>query len=238
MLILPAIDIFGGKCVRLKQGDFTQSKTYDEDPLLVAKEFKRKGAKFLHIVDLEGAKERRPMNQDVILKIAKEVDLPIQVGGGIRSYEDAKSYLKNGITRIIVSSIATQNPAEFEKILKEFGSSKVVFSLDVRDGKFVVSGWTQSSEKSVSEIISFIKKIGVKIVVVTDTAKDGMLAGPNFDLAKQLMDEGFETIVAGGVSTIDDVERLKQLGLQNAIIGKALYEGNLDFAQVLEIANQ
>jgi len=236
MLILPAIDIFGGKCVRLKQGDFNQSKTYNEDPLIVAQEFKKKGAEFIHIVDLEGAKEKRPMNKEIILNIAKTINLPIQVGGGIRSYEDAKAYLDNGITRIIVSSMATRSPNEFKRIIKEFGSSRIVFSLDIRDGKFAISGWTESSEKSVTEIIEFIKNAGIKIVVVTDTAKDGMLAGPNFEIAQKIMDEGFETIVAGGVSSIKDVLRLKKMGLRNVIIGKALYEG-LDLKEVIYKAN-
>ena len=234
MLIIPAIDIFDGKCVRLTQGDFNRSKIYSENPVDVAKEFEEQGAQFLHIIDLEGAKERRPMNKDTIWAITKAVQIPIQVGGGIRSYEDAKSYLGNGVERIVLSSIVIENPKMLEKLVKEFGSSKIVFSLDIRDGQFASAGWKDLEKKSVVDIIEYIKTIGIETIIVTDITKDGTLEGPNFDLMRQLMKEKFEIITAGGVSSIDDILELKKIGIKNVIIGKALYEGRVELRQAIE----
>ncbi len=233
MIIIPAIDIFDGKCVRLTQGDFNRSKTYSENPIDVAKKFQVQGAQFLHIIDLEGAKERRPMNKDAILAIAKAVEIPIQVGGGIRSYGDAKIYLENGVERIILSSVIIENPKMLERLVKEFGSSKIVFSLDIRDGQFTSAGWKDLEKKSVVDIIEYIKTIGIKILIVTDTTKDGMLEGPNFDLMEQMLKEKFEIITAGGVSSISDLLELKKVGIKNVIIGKALYEGRVDLQQAI-----
>ena len=235
MIIIPAIDIFGGKCVRLTQGDFARSKTYSENPVVIAQEFESQGAQFLHIIDLEGAKERRPANKDVILAIAKAVKIPIQVGGGIRSYEDARSYLDNGVNRIILSSIIIENPKMLEKLVKDFGSSKIIFSLDIKDGQFASAGWKDLENKSVTDIITLIKSIGIKTIVVTDVTKDGMLKGPNFELMRGMLNEKFEIIAAGGVSSVSDLSELKKIGVKSAIIGKALYEGKVDLKKALDL---
>ncbi len=235
MIIIPAIDIFDGKCVRLTQGDFNRSKMYDENPIAVAQEFERQGAQFLHIIDLEGAKERRPMNKDAILAIVKAVQIPIQVGGGIRSYDDVKAYLENGVSRIILSSIVIENPKMLEKLVKEFGGSKIVFSLDIRDGQFASAGWKDLEKKSVADIIEFIKTIGIETIVVTDIAKDGMLEGPNFGLMRQMLNEKFEIITAGGVSSTSDLLELKKIGVKSVIIGKALYEGKVNLQEAISL---
>jgi phosphoribosylformimino-5-aminoimidazole carboxamide ribotide isomerase len=233
MIIIPAIDIFDGKCVRLTQGDFGLSKTYNENPVAVAKEFERLGAQFLHIIDLEGAKERRPMNKEIILAIVKAVQIPVQVGGGIRSYDDAKVYLENGVARIILSSIIIENPKMLEKLVKEFGSSKIVFSLDIRNGQFASAGWKDLEKKSIADILEFIKTIRIKTIIVTDVAKDGMLEGPNLELMKQMLKEKLEIITAGGVSSISDLLELKKIRIKSVIIGKALYEGKIDLQEAL-----
>ena len=235
MIIIPAIDIFDGKCVRLTQGDFSRIKTYNENPIAVAQEFEKQGAQCLHIIDLEGAKERRPMNKEIILAIAKAVQIPVQVGGGIRSYDDAKVYLENGVNRIIISSIVIENPKMLQKLVEEFGSSKIVFSLDIRNGQFASSGWKDLEKKSVIEIVKFIKTIGIKTIIVTDITKDGMLEGPNFALMRQMLKEKLEIITAGGVSSIPDLLELKKIGVKSVIVGKALYEGKIDLQEAINL---
>lgn len=231
MFIIPAIDIMGGKCVRLVQGNFSNSKVYSDNPVEVAKEFEKQGAKFLHIVDLDGARLGYPANSETIFAIAKSVNIPLQVGGGIRSYDQAQKYLKNGVTRIILSTTIVENPKLLERLLEELGNSRVIVSVDVDHGQVATRGWMEKSTKTVPAIINVLKKLGISSAIVTDISKDGLLQGPNFDLAKQFINEGFKTIMAGGVSSLDDLETLNKLGAFGAIIGKAMYERKIDLRE-------
>lgn len=228
MFVIPAIDIIDGKCVRLVQGNFSDSTVYSNNPVEVAKNFEKRGAVFLHIVDLDGAKLGYPVNSKIILAIAKSVKIPVQVGGGLRLYEQAQKYLENGVEKIILSTVAIENPKLLERLLEEFGSYRVTVSVDVKDGRVATRGWLEKNTKTIPAFVSFLKKVGVTSVIVTDISKDGLLKGPNFALAKEFINEGFKTVVAGGVSSLEDLEMLNKLGAFGAIVGKAMYEGKVD----------
>ena len=234
MYIIPAIDIIDGKCVRLIQGNFADSTVYSNDPVEVAKNFEKQGAVFLHVVDLDGARLGYPVNSETIFAIAKSVNIPLQVGGGIRSYDQARKYLENGVEKIILSTVAVENPKLLECLLEEYGSSRITVSVDVKDGQVATRGWLEKGNKIASDLISTLKRIGITSVIVTDISKDGLLKGPNFDLAKEFINEGFKTVVAGGVSSLGDLEKLNKLGAFGAIIGKAMYEGKVDLREAQE----
>lgn len=234
MLVIPAIDIMDGKCVRLVQGKFSNSKVYSNDPVEMAKKNEREGAVFLHVIDLDGARSSCPVNSEAILAIAKSVNTPLQVGGGIRSYDQARKYLENGIERVVLSTTVVENPKLLERLLEEFGKSKVIVSVDVNKGQVATRGWVEKSTKTVPAIINILKKLGISSVIVTDISKDGLLQGPNFDLAKQFINEGFKTIMAGGVSSLDDLKMLNKLGAFGAIVGKAMYERKINLREAQE----
>lgn len=235
MFIIPAIDIINKKCVRLTQGMFSQVTTYNTCPIEMAKQFERDGAKLLHVVDLEGAKAGKPTNTETILAISRAVSIPLQAGGGIRSYESAKRLLSEGIERIVLSTIFIENPQLLEKLVNDFGCSHILVSLDIKNNKVAINGWTKEKNKSISNIISILKTIGIKTVIVTDTSKDGLLQGPNFKLTSKFISEGFETIAAGGISSIGDIKELYKCGAYGVIVGKALYEGRLDLKNLQHI---
>ncbi len=228
MFVIPAIDIIDGKCVRLTQGNFTKSTIYNSNVVDVAKHFEKQGAQFLHIVDLDGAKSGFPVNRETVFDIAKSVNIPLQVGGGIRSYEQASKYLENGIEKIILGTAATEDPKLLERLVKDFGNSRITVSVDVKDGKVAARGWLEKSAKTVSEIIVVLKELGIISVIVTDISKDGLLKGPNFDLAKRFIQEGFETVAAGGITSLSDIEEFNKLGAFGALVGKAIYEKKID----------
>lgn len=228
MLVIPAIDIINGKCVRLTQGNFDKSTIYSGNPVEVAKNFEKQGAKFLHIVDLDGAKSGFPVNSNTIFAIAKSVNIPLQVGGGIRSYNQAKKYLENGVKKIVLSTVAIEDPQLLEHLFKDFGSSRIAVSVDIKDGKIATRGWLKKENKTVADIISVLKRIGITSVIVTDSSKDGLLKGPNFDLAKEFINEGFSTTVAGGVSSLSNIEEFNKIGAFGVIVGKAIYERKID----------
>lgn len=228
MFIIPAIDIIDGKCVRLARGNFSNSVTYSNSPVDVARNFEKQGARFLHIVDLDGARSSFPVNSKIILAIAKSVNIPLQVGGGIRSYDQARKYLENGALKIILSTIAIDDPKLLERLLKDFGSSRITVSVDIKDGKVATRGWQGTSTKTAYDLIPVLKRVGITSVIVTDTSKDGLLKGPNFDLAKQFINEGFKTIAAGGITSLSDIEEFNKLGAFGVIVGKAIYERMID----------
>jgi len=228
MFVIPAIDIIDGKCVRLVQGDFDQVTRYDDNPVKVAKRFEANGARMLHIVDLDGAKTKRPANRDLILDIVKAATIPVEVGGGIRSYAAAKDYLQNGVQRVLLSTAAITNPALIKRLIKDFGSDRVVVAVDIKNDRFAVDGWTKSGGKSVAQSLLMLRSLGVTAILVTDVSKDGLLSGPNFDLAAQFIDAGFQVTAAGGVTTIADIEEFAKLGANGVVVGKAVYEGHLD----------
>lgn len=228
MLILPAIDIIGGKCVRLTKGDYSQVKEYSANPSEVARKFKEAGAEMLHVVDLEGAKEGKLVNLETIKELV-EVGLPIQIGGGIRNYESAKKLLNLGVSRVILGTAAVYDPDLLKRLIDEFGTDRIVISVDIKDGKVAVKGWKKVSEVSVEDFLEKLKELGVKTLIITDISRDGMLEGVNIES----LPKGFEVIVAGGVTSIDDIVKLQELGADGIIIGKALYERRIDLKQAL-----
>lgn len=235
MIIIPAIDILGSKCVRLMQGNYEKVTVYDSSPLEVAQQFVQQGAKRLHMVDLDGARQRWPVNKEIILSIAKQVSVPIQVGGGIRSVEETRKYLNSGVDRIILGTTVIEDQANVRERVKAFGSSRFTVSLDWLGGNLAVRGWRKTSDISLASILDFLREIGIRQVIVTDTTKDGTLKGPNFSLARDLLARGFEVTVAGGVTSLQDVQKLQQLGISGAIVGRALHEGKLDLQEALRI---
>lgn len=234
MIIFPAIDILDGQCVRLIQGDYNQESVYSNSPVDMAKQWEEKGAEFIHIVDLDGAKSGNSTNKDIIQKIAQTVNIPVQVGGGIRSLEIIDAHINNGVNRVIIGTAAIQDP-EFLKAAVEKYGDKIVVSLDARNGFIATDGWTDTSEVKALDLVKDLEKIGVKTIVYTDIAKDGMLQGPNLD-EQQAINEAttIDVIASGGVTTKKDVENLQALNMYGAIIGKALYDGKLEFESVVE----
>ena len=230
MLVIPAIDIKDGKCVRLFQGDFSKVTTYDDSPVTVSKQFIKRGARMLHIIDLDGAKAGSPVNKQLVLSIARLAKVPLQVGGGIRTYQTAKTYLKGGVQRIILSTAAIENPSLVTRLIKEFGNDRIVIAADIKNGRFATEGWTKSGGKSVTDSITLLKKLNVKSVLVTDVSKDGSLQGPNFGLVQQFIDAGFQAIGAGGVTNLSDTIELNKRGAYGVVVGKAVYEGTIDIA--------
>lgn len=228
MLILPAIDIIDTQCVRLIQGDYQRQKTYFKDPVEVAKNFEQKGAKFLHIVDLDGAKNGKITNQKTIFKISQETDLSIQVGGGIRDLETAKKLLDGGIERLILGTSAIKNPELVRNLIEKYGSERIIVSVDAKKEKILVEGWVQGSQKSLRGFLQELEKIGIKTIIFTDIKSDGMMKGPNLENIKKVLEYNFKVIVAGGVSSLKNLEDLDNLGVHGAIIGRALYEGAID----------
>ena len=233
MLIIPAIDIIEGNCVRLTQGDFGKQKIYSKNPFEVARNFVLSGAKFLHIVDLDGAKSGNPENQDLIIDLCKKIDVPVQVGGGIRTLKTIMDYLNVGVKRVILGTKAFDEDSNFLKeALREFGTDKIVVALDVKNGKLMVDGWLRGVEEDLEYALLRLKVVGVKYLLVTDVIKDGTLKRPNFDLIKNVFDFGFEVIAAGGISSEDDLQSLKGIS-QAVVLGKSLYEGRLNLGEIL-----
>jgi phosphoribosylformimino-5-aminoimidazole carboxamide ribotide isomerase len=227
-LVFPAVDIMGGKCVRLVQGDFEQSTVFNSDPVFMARRWESLGAKYLHVIDLDGAKKGSSVNFEVIRSIARCVNIPIQVGGGIRDYDTAKIVLDAGAHRIIIGSSILKDPEFAKKALEKF-SEQLIVGMDCRRGKLSVSAWTEDTEISAIEKAIELKEYGLKNVIYTDIERDGMLVGPNVEESKHFATEtGINTIVSGGVSNIDDIYKVKsvhKLGLpvEGVVVGKALY---------------
>lgn len=234
MIIFPAIDILKGKCVRLIQGDYNKEVVYDDSPVKMAQQWEAKQAEFIHIVDLDGAKSGQSINESIIIDIAKSVNVPIQVGGGIRSMETVQTYLDNGVNRVIVGTAAIENPDFLKEAVETYGE-RIVVSLDAKEGYVATDGWTDTSDVRALDIVKDLEKLGVKTIVYTDIAKDGMLQGPNL-AEQQAINEAttIDVIASGGVTTREDVDQLKQLDLYGAIVGKALYDGKVTFEELIK----
>ncbi len=237
MRIIPAIDIIDGKCVRLSKGDYNTKKIYNENPLEVAKEFEAHGIKYLHLVDLDGAKSKHIVNHRVLENIASKTRLKIDFGGGLKSDKDLEIAFECGAQQITGGSIAVKDREIFISWLNKFGSDKIILGADANNEKVAVSGWQEESKE---ELIPFIKKYrkeGVKYVICTDISKDGMLEGPSFDLYKRILEETSEEgkinlISSGGISTFDELPKLADMGCEGTIIGKAIYEGRISLKQL------
>lgn len=237
MILFPAIDILNGKCVRLTQGDYNKEKIYHEDPVEVAKDWENKGAEFIHIVDLDGARTGKSINQKVIANIAQILTIPTQIGGGIRSPEIIEYYLEAGIDRVIIGTAALKDKAFLKQAVNQF-NEKIAVSIDARNGYVATDGWTMDSTVKAIDLIKELEELGVRTIIYTDILKDGMLKGPNFaELEMINRVTTIDVIASGGVTTETDVVRLRELNLYGAIIGKALYDGNLDFTQLMDGEN-
>ncbi|MFQ6081520.1 MAG: 1-(5-phosphoribosyl)-5-[(5-phosphoribosylamino)methylideneamino]imidazole-4-carboxamide isomerase [Candidatus Bathyarchaeia archaeon] len=240
MEIIPAIDLMNGKVVRLTRGDPKAVKAYDRlgDPITVAKRWESEGADAIHVVDLDAALGRGS-NTELIENIIHVVDIPTQVGGGIRKMEAAQGLLRTGAYRVILGVLAFNEPHSVIKLLRDFGSERVVVALDHRNGKVMVQGWKVSTKLSVEEAILKFLKLEAKRFLITSIAKDGTLKGPDYDtLARACSYAGVSIIAAGGVASLEDLATLKQIGVEGVVIGKALYEGMLELKDALRIARR
>ncbi len=225
MQLYPAIDIKGGKCVRLTQGLFDNVKVYSDTPSKMANLWASQGASFLHLVDLDGALAGRSVNETAIRGIIEAVEIPIQIGGGIRTRQNVEELLKLGARRVIIGTKAVERPEFIRELIEEFGPESIVAGIDARDGLVAVEGWERVSSVSASELCAKMKEYGVRHIVYTDISRDGMLSGPNVAATKKLTDEtGLDVIASGGVSSMEDLQNLHEQGICGAIIGKALYE--------------
>lgn len=234
MQLYPAIDMKGGKCVRLTQGLFDNVKVYSDTPADMAKLWVSQGATFLHIVDLDGALAGHSVNEDAIREIAASVNVPIQLGGGIRSAEAVKNMLALGITRCIIGTRAVEQPEFIRDLVQEFGADRIVVGVDAKDGMVVVEGWEKTSSLTAVELCEKMKVYGVKHIVYTDISRDGTLTGPNVSYTKMLTDKtGLDVIASGGMSCMEDLQNLYDSGIRGAIIGKALYENRISLPDAL-----
>ncbi|HJU06145.1 MAG TPA: 1-(5-phosphoribosyl)-5-[(5-phosphoribosylamino)methylideneamino]imidazole-4-carboxamide isomerase [Nitrospiraceae bacterium] len=240
MLIIPAIDLKDGRCVRLRQGDLRHETAYSDDPPAMARYWEQLGARLLHIVDLDGAFEGHPKNIDRIEAILKAVSIPVQIGGGIRTMETIRRYLVHGSVRVVLGTAVLENPALLERACTEF-PSRILVGLDAKEGRIAVRGWTSVSGTSASNLIPQLAVYPLAGLIYTDIAKDGMLEGPNLPaLADVLRCAPMPVIASGGISSIDDIRAVKSLGhgITGAIIGKALYDGKLDLKEAIQAASR
>ena len=236
MRIIPAIDIIDGKCVRLSQGDYKSKKVYNENPLEVAKEFEAHGIRYLHVVDLDGARAGNIINHRVLEKIASNTQLTIDFGGGLKSDEDLRIAFESGARQVTGGSIAVKNPKTFLSWLEKFGSEKIILGADAKNKKIMVAGWEEDSGKDLLEFISTYRQEGIEYVICTDVSKDGMLEGPSLDLYREILerDPEIKLIASGGVTSMDNLYKLQDSGCEGAIIGKAIYEGRISLQELEE----
>lgn len=238
MLVIPAIDIKDGKVVRLFRGQFDKEKVYSDDPVSIAQKWESKGAKLLHVVDLDGALGGDLKNLATIKKIAKAVTMPLQVGGGVRSEESIEKLLSCGARRVVLGTRACEDEAFVQKIIAQYGE-KIVVSIDAKDGIVATDGWTKVSEVKAQDLVKKLELFGLRVIVYTDISRDGTLSGPNIEAIKEVLKVRDKVLVisSGGVSSISDLLKLKELepqGLFGVIVGKALYEKKLDLAEAIK----
>ncbi len=236
MRIIPAIDIIDGKCVRLSKGDYSTKKVYNENPLEMAKIFEDNGIKFLHLVDLDGAKSHKIINHKVLEQIASKTNLKIDFGGGLKSTEDLKIAFNSGANQITGGSIAVKNPEIFLEWLQQFGADKIILGADFIDRKIATNGWYNTSGFDVIDFISEYSNKGILNVICTDISKDGMLEGISTELYKEIIDKTkVKLIASGGVSCIADLQKAKEIGCDGAILGKAIYEGKISLKELQKL---
>ena len=234
MTIYPAIDLFEGKAVRLVRGDYAQMTIYSDDPVAVAQSFKEAGATAAHIVDLEGARDGKPVNFDVINRIAGLSGLRVQVGGGIRTADTVEKYLRAGVRRVILGTAAISTPGFLREMATAFGDA-IAVSADLKDGFVAIKGWRELSGQSAQTFCRAVEDAGVQTLICTDISKDGLLEGTNMELYRTLRKElKLALIASGGITSLEEVEMLTNLGLDGAILGKALYSGNIDLAEAVK----
>lgn len=236
MNIFPAIDLYGKKAVRLLKGDYEQMTVYSDNPIEIALDFEKQGAKFIHMVDLEGAKSGDTPNLSIVSEVAKETSLFVEIGGGIRDMETADKYFEAGVSRVILGTAAVTDEEFLLKAVKKYGD-KIAVGADVRDGYIAIKGWIEKSNYSLDEFLDKMSNIGVKTIICTDISKDGAMKGTNLPMYSDLCKRYKLNLVAsGGVSTLDDVKALADMGIYGAIIGKAYYTGAIDLKEAIEVA--
>ncbi len=235
MLIIPAIDIKNGKCVRLIQGDFNKEKIYNDNPVKVAKVWQSKGAKIVHIVDLDGAKNGALDNIEVIKDILQTVTIPIQIGGGIRNKESIDKLLGLGVSKVVLGTIIFEDEELFKELISQY-PTQIIVSLDAKNGVLMKNGWLDSTDKNLIETAKRLEKLGVKRFIYTDVTKDGTLTSPNYESVESLLENiNIPVIIAGGISNVSDIQKLKDIGVEGVIVGKALYEGRINLEEVTNV---
>lgn len=236
MLIFPAIDLFGGKAVRLFKGDYKQMTVYNDNPLAVARDFVEKGAEWVHLVDLEGAKEGTTPNIGVVESIARNTSLSCEIGGGIRDMETVQKYFAAGVARVILGTAAVTDEAFLRAAVERYGE-RIAVGVDIKDGMVAIKGWIEKSEIEAFDFCEKMQEIGVKTIICTDISKDGAMKGANHALYKELSERfDMQIVASGGVSSMEDVRKLRELDIYGAIIGKAYYIGNIDLTEAVAAA--
>ena len=237
MEVIPAIDLRGGRCVRLHQGDFAQETIFSDDPVAMARQWQEQGGARLHLVDLDGAATGEPANLEIISAIVSTLDIPVQVGGGIRTADTARAWLEAGVDRVVIGTAAVRNPDIVREVCVEHGSDRVVVAVDARYGMVAVQGWQEASEVSALELAHRMADLGVSRLLYTDIARDGTLSGPDLDTNARLVREtGMAVLASGGVSAVEDIHRLVPTGVEGVIVGRALYTGAVALAEAIEAA--
>lgn len=236
MKIFPAIDIKNGQCVRLRQGNFEDSYVYSDSPLKVAKEWEFCGASYIHVVDLDGALAGHPVNEAAIKEIVDNVKIPIQLGGGIRTIKDIEQKLSLGVKRVIIGTKAATDSGFMKEAISIFGHDRIIAGIDAKDGIVAVEGWERLSHYNAVSLALEMKKAGVRTIIYTDIAKDGMLQGPNLHYTAEIVEEtGLNVIASGGISSLKDLEVLKEMKVYGAVIGKALYENKISLRKAINM---
>ncbi|PKR80173.1 1-(5-phosphoribosyl)-5-[(5-phosphoribosylamino)methylideneamino]imidazole-4-carboxamide isomerase [Brumimicrobium salinarum] len=239
MRIIPAIDIIDGKCVRLSKGDYNTQKVYNENPLEVAKAFEDNGIEFLHVVDLDGAKAQHIINHKILEEICTKTNLKVDFGGGLKSDDDLRIAFESGTHQITGGSIAVKNPEVFKTWLQQYGSDKIILGADCKDRKIATNGWTESADLDIVDFILDYEKEGAKYVICTDISKDGMLQGTSNELYEEIIEKSNVNLIAsGGVSCVEDLYLLHEIGCEGTILGKAFYEGKISMRQLVEFINK
>lgn len=236
MVIFPAIDILGGKAVRLYKGDYNQVTVYSTRPWEIAEDFISKGAKAIHIVDLDGAREGSAVNMDVVKKIACYPNIITEIGGGIRNQNTVERYLNAGVSRVILGTAALNDPVFLKESLRKYGE-RIAVGVDLKDGKVAVKGWLEKSDKDGLDFLKELEDMGVRSVIVTDISKDGAMKGTNLEMYRKIGKEtSMKVTASGGVSAMEDIRALKEIGVYAAIIGKAYYTGAIDLEEAIRVA--
>ena len=236
MQIWPAIDLLGGKCVRLQQGDYGRETVFSDDPLAMALKFQAAGAKYLHLVDLDGARDGRPTNHEIVREVVAAVDMQCELGGGIRSQETIKNLFATGLERLVLGTAALKDPEWLRKMADTY-PGKLVLGIDARDGFVATHGWLEVSNIRASDFATQFEEVPLAAIVYTDIATDGMLNGPNVpEMAKMQKQVSVPVVASGGVTTVNDIRALAKAGLAGAIVGRALYQGTIDLTEAINVA--
>ena len=237
MEVIPAIDLKGGACVRLYQGDFEQTTVFSTNPAETALRWERRGAPRIHVVDLEGSRSGIPTNFEAIRAIVGAASVPVQVGGGIRNAETARALLEAGVERVVLGTAAVEDPELVKEICRRWGAQRVVIAVDARQGRVAIRGWTEDTSVDATELVKEMAALGPRRFLYTDISRDGTMTAPNFDATSALVkNTGMSIIASGGVSRLDDIRMVVQTGAEAVIVGRALYEGSVDLAEAIEVA--